>query len=200
MTPNPILNKCRRLFDSIGRWRRRFILLGIISALSSLVLVSSARVEESVGSNTSPSPPPSDKRHQPQGPSQDETPMAGAVRVEIPAVKPKVFRGDVRRLPLVRNCPPAWDPMQPCNRLLPSLRHRHQRETFKDWISQIGVQVGRQIRTVTLVPIITSKQSIVRLESLTNLLVYVSPISRSTPSFHNSRPERHATTITRAIL
>ena len=48
MTPNPILNRCRRAFDRIVRWRRRLVLLGVISALSSVVLVSSAQLEQRV--------------------------------------------------------------------------------------------------------------------------------------------------------
>ena len=108
MTPNPILNRCRRAFDRIVRWRRRLVLLGVISALSSVVLVSSAQLEQRVGINIPASPSTSDKRRQSQGPAllsrsnQDETSMAGAVRVDIPAVEPKIFRGDVRSLPLVK--------------------------------------------------------------------------------------------------
>src|SRR5688572_19717236 len=108
MTPNPVLNRCRRAFDRILRWRRRLVLLGVIGALSSVVLVSAARFEERVGFNRSDSPSSSDKRRQPQGAAllsrsnQDETSLTGAVRVDIPAVKPKIFRGDVRQLPVVK--------------------------------------------------------------------------------------------------
>ena len=107
MTPNPVLNKFIRAFARLVSWRRGFILVVIISALSSLVLVSSARFEGRVGVNT-PASPSSEKRRKAQAPAltsglkQDESPMAGAVRVDIPAVKAKKFHGDVRALPAIK--------------------------------------------------------------------------------------------------
>jgi len=108
MTPKPVLNKSRRAFHRIVSWRGRLVLVVVIGALTSLVLVSSARFDERAGSNTPPSPDSSDKRRKPQDPGllsglkQDEAQTADAVRVDIPAVKPKHFRGDVRTLPLVK--------------------------------------------------------------------------------------------------
>ncbi|HVI72864.1 MAG TPA: hypothetical protein VM656_15425, partial [Pyrinomonadaceae bacterium] len=81
--------------------------LYVIVALSSFILVSSASFEQRFGNNTRASNF-SDKRRKPQPPAlqaqvnQENTTQEAAVRIDIPAVKPKAFHGDVRRLPLVR--------------------------------------------------------------------------------------------------
>src|SRR5687767_927239 len=194
MTPNPVLDKCRQALACMVSWRKKVVLLSVIGALTSLALVSFARFDERAGMNTPGSRASSDKRRQPQGQAlgsalkQDETPMAGAVRVNLPAVKPKIFRGDVRRLPLVKPKikKPMKEPKDPGPelpaRLGPDavlqafgqpLPRQHRLKTFRAWISQIGVLVGRRIRTVMSVQIITSKQSMRRLESSIKPPVYV---------------------------
>src|SRR5215216_5905387 len=102
MPPNRrVISKYRRGLDRLVSWRRTLVLLSVLGALTSLVLVSSAHLEDR-GTRKSP------ERRQPQGQAsqselnQDDTPLAGAMRVEIPSVKAKIFHGDVRRLPLVK--------------------------------------------------------------------------------------------------
>jgi len=75
----------------------------VVGALTSLVFVSSASFDKRAGGKT----PAGDKRSQPQAPgfserNQEEATMAGAVRVEVPSARARVFHGDIRRLPLVK--------------------------------------------------------------------------------------------------
>ena len=105
MAPKPpAVFGSRKVFRRIVSYRRILLLLCVVGALSSLVLVSSARFDER-NDNNSPASNIGDKRRQPQNPAlqsrvnQQETSQAGATRIDVPEVKPKRFHGDVRRLP-----------------------------------------------------------------------------------------------------
>src|ERR1044071_3050677 len=100
MAPNyAVLCKCRRVLNRIVSWRRTLILLAVIGAMTSLVFVSSASLDDRSASKT----PASDKRRQPEAPVLSSAQnREQAVRVDIPSTKAKVFHGDVRSLPLVK--------------------------------------------------------------------------------------------------
>ncbi|HTG93921.1 MAG TPA: hypothetical protein VL866_15115, partial [Pyrinomonadaceae bacterium] len=96
-----VINKCRKALR-LTSWRRPFVLLFMMAALGSFVVLSSVSLAKRIGGsatdvNQRDQPPASSLR---SGLSQDESGPSGATRVNVPSVKPKVFHGDVRRLPL----------------------------------------------------------------------------------------------------
>ncbi|HEY8226212.1 MAG TPA: hypothetical protein VIG25_13100, partial [Pyrinomonadaceae bacterium] len=99
------INKWRKALrlDSL---RRPLVLLCIMAALGFLVVLSSVSLAERVSGETSSSAADANKRGEPKAPvllsrlNQEETSLSSATRVDVPAVKPKIFHGDVRRLPL----------------------------------------------------------------------------------------------------
>src|SRR5689334_21681718 len=105
----------RSVLNRIVPWRRPLILLCLAGALMSLVLVSSASVEEGALGGAIAA---TDKHREPKAlvsGYQDQAAVVGAVQVDIPSVKPKIFHGDVRRLPLVKPTikQPRREPKEP---------------------------------------------------------------------------------------
>src|SRR5262245_13141531 len=96
-----VVNKCRKVLGRVSS-RRPFVFLCLMAALGSLVVLSSVSLAKRVGGSATDV----DQLGQRKTPgllsalSQEEIGPSGATRVNVPSVKPKVFHGDVRTLPL----------------------------------------------------------------------------------------------------
>src|SRR5689334_16953938 len=94
----------RRNASRSGSWRRRLFILCLVAALGSLVVLSSVSLAERAGTNKSNA----DKRPQPKPSAllaalrQEESLPSMAKPVDVASVKPSIFHGDVRRIPLVK--------------------------------------------------------------------------------------------------
>src|SRR5689334_3792508 len=106
-------------------YSRRLILLIIIAALGSLIVLSTVFAERN---NTATASNSSPDRLKPSTPvlarsNQDPALPSGATRVDVEPVNPKVFHGDLRRLPLVKPQikKPRPEPKEPLGELLSML-------------------------------------------------------------------------------
>src|ERR1041385_5574505 len=125
-------------------WTRALTLLFIIVALGSLVLSSVFAERNSATSSGYAGPDPLKMSALEVGRSnQDSALSSGAKRVEMEPVKPKIFHGDVGRLPLVKpkirkprpepllaNFCTHSDQIPRCNLLLRPLQHRRPAQLF----------------------------------------------------------------------
>src|ERR1041385_873029 len=105
-------------------WTRALTLLFIIVALGSLVLSSVFAERNSATSSGYAGPDPLKMSALEVGRSnQDSALSSGAKRVEMEPVKPKIFHGDVGRLPLVKPKirKPRPEPKEPPGELLSTL-------------------------------------------------------------------------------
>jgi hypothetical protein len=98
-------NKWSRV-SRVRRSRKTLVLLSIIATLISLVLITSVGFAKRSGSKTTSAGSDTERRDQAQQPlfllGSQEPEVSMGTRVDVPDVKPKHFRGDVRTIPPIK--------------------------------------------------------------------------------------------------